>query len=90
LRVLRRIDRFVDCSKLRQRLAGFYSVTSRPSIDPDLLIGYCLSIRSEQRQCQDFLRHLFEAALHRCLDDGLMGGDGFAVDTGLIQADADK
>ena len=34
--LLRRIDRFVDCSGLRQRLAGFYSPTGRPSIEgPD-------------------------------------------------------
>ena len=47
--LLRRIDRFVDCSELRQHLAGFYSPTGRPSIDPELmirmlLIGYCLGI----------------------------------------------
>jgi transposase len=95
LRVLRRIDRFVGCSELRQRLASFYSVTGRPSIDPALvirmlLIGYCLGIRSEQRQCEDLLHHLFEAVVQRCLNDGLVGGDGFAVDASLIQADANK
>jgi transposase len=46
--LLRRIDRFVDCSELRQRLAGYYSATGRPSVDPELtirmlLIGYCLA-----------------------------------------------
>lgn len=54
---LRRIDRFVDCSELRQHLAGFYSATGRPSVDPELmirmlLIGYCLGIRSERRLCE--------------------------------------
>ena len=28
--LLRRIDRFVDCSELRQPLAGFYSATGGP------------------------------------------------------------
>jgi len=56
--LLRRIDRFVDCSRLRQRLGGFYSTTGRPSVDPELmirmlLIGYCLGIRSERRLCEE-------------------------------------
>ena len=56
--LLRSIDRFVDCSELRQHLAGFYSTTGRPSIDPELmirmlLIGYCLGIRSERRLCEE-------------------------------------
>src|SRR5215211_3423356 len=56
--LLRRIDRFVDCSGLRQHLTGFYSTLGRPSIDPELmirmlLIGYCLGIRSERRLCEE-------------------------------------
>src|SRR3712207_2682097 len=35
-------------------------------------------------------RHLFEAVVQRCLDEGLVGGEGFAVDASLIQADANK
>ena len=130
--LLRSIDRFVDCSELRQHLAGFYSTTGRPSIDPELmirmlLIGYCLGIRSERRLCEevhlnlayrwfcrlglegkvpdhstfsknrhgrfresDLFRHLFEAVVQRCMDEGLVGGEGFAVDASLIQADANK
>jgi transposase len=130
--LLRRIARFVDCSELRQHLAGFYSATGRPSVDPELmirmlLIGYCLGIRSERRLCEevhlnlayrwfcrlglegkvpdhstfsknrhgrfresDLFRHLFEAVVRRCLDEGLVGGEGFAVDASLIQADANK
>jgi transposase len=39
-------------------LAGFYSSTGRPSVDPELmirmlLIGYCLGIRSERRLCEE-------------------------------------
>src|SRR4030081_1418204 len=36
----------------------------------------------------DLLRRLFETVLQRCLDEGLVGGEGFAVDASLIQADA--
>jgi transposase len=130
--LLRRIDRFVDCSELRHHLASFYSTTGRPSVDPELmirmlLIGYCLGIRSERRLCEevhlnlayrwfcrlglegkvpdhstfsknrhgrfresDLFRHLFEAVVQRCLDEGLVGGEGFAVDASLIAADANK
>jgi transposase len=31
---------------------------------------------------------LFETVLQRCMDEGLVGGEGFAVDASLIQADA--
>jgi transposase len=130
--LLRRIDRFLDCSELRRHLAGFYSATGRPSIDPELiirmlLIGYCLGIRSERRVCEEvhlnlayrwfcrlglegkvpdhstfsknrhgrfresgLFRNLFEAVVQRCMDEGLVGGEGFAVDASLIQADANK
>jgi len=130
--LLRRIDRFVDLSELRQHLAGFYSATGRPSIDPELMIrmlltGYCLGIRSERRLCEevhlnlayrwfcrlglegkvpdhstfsknrhgrfresDLFRRLFEAVVQRCLDEGLVGGEGFAIDASLIHADANK
>src|SRR6202049_2062952 len=36
----------------------------------------------------DLLRRLFETVLHRCIDEGLVGGEGFAIDASLIQADA--
>jgi len=130
--LLRSIDPFVDCSELRQHLAGFYSSTGRPSIDPELMIrmliiGYCLGIRSERRLCEEvhlnlayrwfcrlglegkvpdhstfsknrhgrfresgLFRHLFETVVQRCLDEGLIGGEGFAVDASLIQADANR
>jgi transposase len=38
----------------------------------------------------DLLRHLFEAVLHRCMAEGLVGGEGFAVDASLIKADANR
>jgi transposase len=56
--LLRGIDRFFDLRDLRQHLAGYYSHTGRPSIDPELMIrmlviGYCFGIRSERRLCEE-------------------------------------
>jgi transposase len=36
------------------------------------------------------LRHLFESVVQRCMADGLVGAEGFAVDASLIAADANK
>jgi len=38
----------------------------------------------------DILRRLFEVVVERCLAEGLVGGEGFAVDASLIAADANK
>ena len=38
----------------------------------------------------DLLRHVFEAVLRRCIEENLVGGDGFAVDGSLIRADASR
>ena len=38
----------------------------------------------------DLLRQLFETVVARCMDEGLVGGEGFAVDASLIEADADR
>ena len=130
--LLRIIDRFIDLSDLRRHLAGFYSSTGRPSVDPELIIrmlivGYCYGIRSERRLCEEVhlnlayrwfcelglegqvpdhstfsknrhgrfsesnaFRHLFETVVERCIGEGLVGGEGFAVDASLIQADANR
>jgi transposase len=130
--LLRKIDRFLDLSDLRQHLAPYYSHTGRPSIDPELmirmlLIGYCLGIRSERRLCEEVklnlayrwfcrlsiedpvpdhstfsknrhgrfrdaeaLRYVFERVLQSCIDAGLVGGEGFAVDASVVKADASR
>ncbi len=36
----------------------------------------------------DLMRHLFETVVRRCLAEGLVGGEGFAVDASLIKAEA--
>ena len=38
----------------------------------------------------DLLRELFEATVRRCIAEGFVGGEGFAVDASLIKADANK
>ncbi len=130
--LLRRLDAVLDLSWLRTKLLPFYSHTGRPSIDPELmirmlLVGYCYSIRSERRLCQevelnlayrwfcrlgiedcvpdhssfsvnrhgrfrdsDVLRSVFESVVLRCMDAGLVGGEGFAVDASVIEADASR
>ena len=38
----------------------------------------------------DALRYVFETVVSRCIEEGLVGGEGFAVDASLIAADANK
>jgi hypothetical protein len=41
------------------------------------------------RQC-NLLRRVFEMVLQRCIREGLVGGEAFAVDASLIRADANR
>ena len=41
-------------------------------------------------RASDLLRQVFETVLRRCIEEGLVGGDGFAVDGSLIKADASR
>ncbi len=130
--LLRRIDAVLDLSWLRVELAPYYSHTGCPSVDPGLMIrmlllGYCYSIRSDRRLCQevdmnfayrwfchlglegrvpdhstfsvnrhgrfrdsDILRQVFESVVRQCMAAGLVGGEGFAVDASVIEADASR
>lgn len=38
----------------------------------------------------DLLRDVFEMTVTRCIEEGLVGGEGFAVDASLIKADANR
>src|SRR5262245_20873517 len=38
----------------------------------------------------DLLRRLFETVVRRCIEEGLVGGEGFAVDASLIKAEANR
>jgi transposase len=130
--LLRRIDAVLDLSWLRGELKSHYSAIGRPSICPELmirmlLVGYCYSIRSERRLCQevdmnlayrwfcrlgledqvpdhstfsvnrhgrfrdsDILRTVFEEVVCGCMQAGLIGGEGFAVDASVIEANASR
>src|SRR5213593_1849416 len=35
-------------------------------------------------------RHVFESVVERCMKEGLVGGEGFAVDASVIRADANR
>ncbi len=56
--LVRRLDAVLELSWLRIELAPYYSHTGCPSVDPELMIrmmllGYCYSIRSDRRLCQE-------------------------------------
>jgi len=36
----------------------------------------------------DAFRHVFETVLERCISEGLVGGEGFAIDASVVKADA--
>jgi len=36
----------------------------------------------------DTFRHVFESVVERCIDEGLVCGEGFAIDASVVQADA--
>jgi transposase len=36
----------------------------------------------------DAFRHVFESVLQRCITEGLIGGEGFAIDASVVKADA--
>ena len=38
----------------------------------------------------DLLREVFETTVRRCISEGFVGGEGFAVDASLIRADAHR
>jgi transposase len=130
--LLRKIDAVLDVSWLRAEMEPHYSHLGCPSVCPELMIrmlviGYCYSIRSERRLCQevklnlayrwfcglgledsvphhstfsvnrhgrfresDLLRKVFEEVVCGCMTAGLVGGEGFAVDASVIEADASR
>src|SRR5215216_1577842 len=46
--------------------------------------------RNERFRDSDIFRQVFERVVGTCIAAGLVGGEGFAVDASLIQADANK
>jgi transposase len=41
------------------------------------------------RESETF-RHVFEVVLRRCMTEGLVGGEGFAIDASVVKADANR
>jgi transposase len=129
---VRKLDALLDFAAIRKQLAPFYSKIGRPSVDPELMlrmliIGYCYSIRSERRLCEEVrfnlaykwfcglgletavphhstfsvnrhgrfresavFRLVFESVVATCMQVGLVGGEGFAVDASVVEADASR
>lgn len=46
--------------------------------------------RNERFRESDIFRHVFERVVGLCIEAGLVGGEGFAVDASLIEADANR
>jgi len=46
--------------------------------------------RNERFRESDIFRRVFERVVSTCIEAGLVGGEGFAVDASLIQADANR
>jgi transposase len=130
--LVRKLDALLEFEPIRDRLGPFYSEIGRPSVDPELmirmlLIGYCYSIRSERKLCEEVrfnlayrwfcglgleapvpdhstfsvnrhgrfreseaFRLIFESVVATCMKVGLVGGEGFAVDASVIEADASR
>jgi transposase len=130
--LVRKLDALLDFEAIRKQLEPFYSEIGRPSVDPELmirmlLIGYCYSIRSERKLCEEVrfnlaykwfcglgleaavphhstfsvnrhgrfreseaFRLVFESVVATCMKVGLVGGEGFAVDASVVEADASR
>jgi transposase len=130
--LVRKLDALLDFEAIREQLEPFYSEIGRPSVDPELMIrmlllGYCYSIRSERKLCDevgfnmaykwfcglgldaavphhstfsvnrhgrfresDAFRLVFESVVATCMKVGLVGGEGFAVDASVVEADASR
>ena len=130
--LVRKLDALLDFDDIRDQLEPYYAEIGRPSVDPELmirmlLIGYCYSIRSERKLCEEVrfnlaykwfcglgleasvphhstfsvnrhgrfreseaFRLLFESVVATCMKVGLVGGEGFAVDASVVEADASR
>jgi transposase len=130
--LVRKLDAVLDFDGIRSQLKPFYSDIGRPSVDPELMIrmlllGYCYSVRSERKLCEEVrfnlaykwfcglgfedevpdhstfsvnrhgrfresevFRLVFENVVATCMEVGLVGGEGFAVDASVIEADASR
>lgn len=77
------------CSEVQVNLAyrWFCKLGIEESI-PDHSV-FC-RMRHERFRQSDALRRVFESVVAMCIATGLVGGEAFSVDAGLIKADVDK
>src|SRR5215472_15531001 len=48
---------------------------------------FCKNRQGRFRE-SDAFRHVFETVLERCMSEGLLGAEGFAIDASVVKADA--
>jgi len=56
---------------------------------PSRTLSFLSRARNERFRESDIFRRVFERVVGSCIDAGWVGGGGFAVDSSLIEADAD-
>ena len=56
---------------------------------PEAHSAFCRA-RTERFRQSDLFRNVFERIVGSCIEAGLVGGEGFAVDASLIEADANR
>src|SRR3984893_1431486 len=77
------------CEELHLNLA--YRWFCRLGLDGDVPDYSIFSKNRHGRFCEsDLLRRVFETVLQPCIGEGLVGGEGFAVDASLTKADANR
>src|ERR1700756_5147221 len=77
------------CEEVHLNLA--YRWFCRLGLDGDLPAHSTFSkTRPGRFRDSDLLRELFESVVRRCMAEGLVGGEGFAVDASIIRADASR
>jgi transposase len=74
------------CEEVHLNLA--YRWFCRLGLDGGVPDHSTFSDRHGRFRQSDLLRRPFETVLRRCISEGLVGGEGFAVDVSLIKADA--
>jgi transposase len=79
----------VGCEEVHLNLA--YRWFCRLGLDSDVPDHSTFSKNRHGRfRDSDLMRHLFETVLRRGVSEGLVGGEGFAVDASLIRADPNR
>ena len=77
------------CEEVHLNLA--YRWFCRLGLDDDIPDHSTFSKNRHGRFRQnDVFRHVFESVLRRCMAEGLVGGEGFAIDASVIRADANR